>query len=134
MSVCRQRKVICAGCGNTARQTRSWMMQGLLACPCGGKLRPESPADLAYIGLIGQEDMSQAAWNAICRELGWPIVLNQGQATQALNKGRTIAPTLSERASKPMCAYTGCGRWVAADTEHCAAHAPVRELEPSMPF
>jgi hypothetical protein len=84
--------------------------------------------------MITQADMSQAAWNEICRENGWPIVLNQGQAALALNRGREIASVLASKPSKPMCAYPGCGRWVSADTDHCTAHAPIQVLEPAMPF
>lgn len=133
---CRQRKVQCGSCGNTARQTRSWMEQGLLTCPCGGQLEPTSAADQAFIGLITAADMSQRDWNAICRENGWPVVLNQGQMTQALNKGRKVASTLAERASKPQCAYPGCGQWVSAGHEHCSEHEHVAELAlaGAMPF
>lgn len=131
-NVCRQRKVQCGDCGNTARQTRSWMSQGLLGCPCGGTLTPTEPADLAFIGLLEPADVSQAAWNMICRENGWPIVLNQGQMTQALNKGRKVVSSLSESASKPMCAYPGCGRWVTVGADHCASHTHAEE--PVMPF
>ena len=78
-ATCRQRKVVCASCGNTARQTRSWMLAAPLVCgKCDQPMTPESLADQAFIGMIGQADMSQAAWNAICRENDWPIVLNQG--------------------------------------------------------
>jgi hypothetical protein len=111
------------------------MLEAPLSCSkCDRLMTPEALADQAFIGMIGQADMSQAAWNTICRENGWPVVLNQGQAAQALNKGREIASALASKPSKPMCAYPGCGRWVSADTDHCTAHAPVRELEPAMPF
>jgi hypothetical protein len=111
------------------------MLEAPLVCgKCDKQMTPESLADQAFIGMITQADMSQAAWNAICRENGWPVVLNQGQMTQALNKGRKISPVLAERPSKPMCAYPGCGRWVSADQEHCAEHAASEILEPAMPF
>ena len=96
-------------------------------------MQPTEPADLAYCGLIGPDDVSQAQWNMIARENGWPIVLNQGQQAQALYRGKQPEPILGA-AAKPQCAYAGCGRWVAAGAEHCSEHAPAVELEPAMPF
>lgn len=120
----RLRKVSCPDCGYTVRMTRSWMLRGFPQCPCGGTLRPEAPADLAYCGLIGPEDMPLREWNAIARENGWDVVLNHGQATRL--RGRRSEPTRhAEHAAH--CAYPGCGRWVAADAEHCTAGHAQRE-------
>jgi hypothetical protein len=78
-------------------------------------MRPTSPADLAFAGLIGPEDMSQRDWNAICRENGWEIIRNHGQGAR-----RISTPTI-QTASKAFCAFPGCGRWIAHGAEHCAA-------------
>lgn len=60
-STCRLRKCKCETCGYTVRVTRAWMLEGLPVCPHHGAMLPESPADLAYIGMIGPDDMSHAA-------------------------------------------------------------------------
>jgi hypothetical protein len=117
---CRNRPAVCDGCGYRAYTTRAWMLRGLLTCPCGGELRPTKPADLAFCGLVTSADMTQAAWNAICRENGWPLVLNQGQAS------RRLSEPVIHAAGKPQCSYAGCGRWTGAGAEYCHEHNPVQ--------
>jgi hypothetical protein len=125
-TTCRLRKVQCDRCGCVCRMTRSWMERGLPTCGCGGQMLPTSPADLAFIGAVTSADMSQAAWNAICRENGWDLTRNQGQASRRLSEPAIHAPT------KPQCAYAGCGRWTAAGAEYCHEHTP--PLEAALPF
>ena len=131
-SKCRNRRVRCPECGCTAWQSRSWMAVGLLGCSCGGRLEPTDVADKVYIGLLGPEDMSQAQWNAIARELDLPIVLNQGQAAQAAKRGRQAESVF--RAVKPQCSYPGCGRWTADGAEYCREHDHSAVLEAATPF
>jgi hypothetical protein len=128
----RQRKVTCPDCGYTVRMARSWMQRGLPVCPCGTKMEPELAADRAFLGMIGPEDMTQAAWNAICRENGWDIMRNRGQAARVLS-----GSALSPRAGAAHCAFPGCWRWVAGGAERCAAghaqHADLPAVE-AVPF
>lgn len=138
-STCRLRKVSCPDCGYTVRMARSWMSQGLPVCPCGQAMRPDSPADLAYCGLIGQEDVSRSDWTIICRENGWEdAIIRKGAAAQAYE--RKLAETggiLGRRAGAAHCAYAGCGRWVADGADRCTAghaqHADAREMA-AVPF
>jgi hypothetical protein len=96
------------------------MTRGLPACFCGaGELRPTKPADLAFCGLVGPEDMSQAAWNKIARAEGWAIVRNQGQASRRLSES-----VIGEAPIRAHCAFPGCGMWVKAGAEHCSAGHP----------
>ena len=93
-SKCRLRKVICADCGYTARVARSWMDVGLPTCPCGAEMRPESPADLAYVGLIGQDDVPAPMWTAICRENGWEdLIVRKGAAAKSWSERRKLIRT-----------------------------------------
>ena len=121
----RLRKVSCPECGYTVRMARSWMEVGLPTCPCGTEMRPESGADLAYLGLIGQDDVPAPIWTAICRENGWEdCIVRKGAAYQAWmrsGKGR-LGSRRTERASH--CVYPGCGRWVADGAEQCGAGHP----------
>ena len=135
VSTCRNRPIACVDCGYKLLSTRSWMSVGLPTCCCGGAFEPVKDADRAFIGLVGADDMSQAAWNVICRELGWPIVLNQGQAKQRINRGQALEDVLID--VKPQCAYPGCGRWIATGADRCAAgHAQSEDVAPveAMPF
>jgi hypothetical protein len=111
----RLRKVACEDCGYTIRMARSWMDRGFPVCPCGQAMRPTDAGDLAYCGLIGPGDMSQAAWNAICRAEGWDIIRNQGQAA------RRLTANAIGRAGAAHCAHPGCNLWVAKDAAHCAS-------------
>lgn len=133
-SGCRQRPMACEQCGYHVGGTRAWWSRGLPTCPCGGQILPTKPADLAWCGIIGPEDMGQADWNAICRENGWPIVRNQGQAARTFTES-----VMSDRPHKTHCSYPGCGQWVANGAQFChAGHSQdssdVVELEPAMPF
>ena len=133
----RLRKVACPDCGYTARICRSWLAVGLPGCPCGGRLEPESPADRAYAGLLGPEDVSQAQWNAICRDNGWDIMRNHGQHARSRPTGASV---LQPVRGAGHCVYAGCGRWVAAGADRCSAghaqHDGIGELEPvgAIPF
>jgi hypothetical protein len=113
---CRNRPTKCDGCGYRAYTTRAWLQRGLLTCPCGGELRPTKPEDLAFIGLVGPEDMSQAQWNEIARAEGWAIVRNQGQASRKLSE-----PILGDAPVRAHCAFPGCGLWVKSGAGHCTA-------------
>jgi hypothetical protein len=64
--------------------------------------------------------MSLADWNAICRAEGWALTRNQGQAARMA--GRKSSAIMSARV-KPVCGFTGCGRWVAAGETHCLEHS-----------
>lgn len=109
----------CDQCGYHVYGTRSWWEQrGFLTCSCGGTVLPTKPEDLAYCGIIGPDDMSQAAWNAICRAEGWAITRNQGQAARMLHESVIGAP------SKPQCSHPGCGKWTRAGATHCNDHQP----------
>jgi hypothetical protein len=114
----RHRKVSCPECGYTVRMARSWMSRGLPVCPCGESMEPVEAADLAWLGIIGPDDMGLAQWNAICRANGWDVVRNAGQAAQAARRPQKAARRLAPAAH---CAYAGCGRWVADGAERCAA-------------
>lgn len=133
----RQRKVSCPDCGYTVRMARSWMQVGLPVCPCGEAMRPESPADLALCGLIGQDNVPAPLWTAICRENGWEdCIVRKGAAFKAWT--RSEASHLdSRRAGAAHCVYPGCHRWIANDAERCAAGHAQREGLPAvetMPF
>jgi hypothetical protein len=124
---CRNRPVVC-DCGNRAYQTRGWMARGLLQCPCGGELRPTKPEDLAFIGLVGPEDMSQADWNAIARAEGWPIVRNRGQASRVLSES-----VIGDAPIRAHCVFPGCGRWVKAHADVCSAgHSQAGDSSPEL--
>jgi len=121
---CRLRKCSCE-CGYTIRVTRAWMVVGLPVCPCGGELLPTEPADLAYIGRIGPDDMPYRDWTVICRENGWDgEIMRKGAAAKVW----TAKGTPNIRATKRTCAFTGCGRWIARGEERCAEHS--HELMP----
>lgn len=142
---CRNRPTKCDGCGYRAYTTRAWLQRGLLTCPCGGELRPTKLADLAFIGLIGIEDvatpgrsisgraiLSQAEWNEICRENGWPIIRNQGQGARVLYES-----PLGDAPVRVHCAFPGCGMWVKASADRCSAGHPQSDDAPeseAMPF
>jgi hypothetical protein len=126
MSTCRQRKCQCDQCGYVSRVTRSWMtVHPVQPCACGGQIQPCEPADLAFLGIIGPDDMSQATWNAICRQNGWEITRNQGQAARTLT-----APLIGRRRSADHCVYPGCGRWISDGADECTAgHAQHEHAE-----
>jgi hypothetical protein len=132
----RQRKVTCPECGYTVRMARSWMQVGLPTCPCGEPMRPESPADLALCGLIGQDDVPATMWTAICRENGWEdCIVRKGAAYKAY-LASDASHLDSRRAGAAHCAYPGCQRWIANGAERCAAghpqldHLPAVEVAP----
>ena len=131
----RIRPMSCPDCGYHCWGTRSWWERGLPSCPCGGQLVPTKPADLAFVGLIGQDDMPAREWTAICRENGWEdLIVRKGAAAKSWTVRRAAIRT--RRADH--CAYPGCGRWVAADADHCSAghpqHEHVNELAAALPF
>ena len=134
MTKTRLRKVSCQDCGYTVRMTRSWMLRGFPGCPCGGTMRPDSPADLAYCGLIGQDDVAARDWTAICRENGWEdAIVRKGAAAKSWTTRRAAIRT----APAAHCVYPGCGRWIAAGADCCTAgHAQHEHAEPvaAMPF
>lgn len=139
MSSCRQRKVVCDDCGYTLRVTRSWMQQGLPTCACGGRMLPESPADLAWLGIIGIDDMSARDWTIVCRENGWTdsIVRKGNAAKQYENSYRASGGLAGRRAGAAHCAFAGCGRWIAEGAERCTdGHAQRSEVPAvaAMPF
>jgi len=114
----RLRKVACPDCGYTVRMARSWMELGLPVCPCGAEMRPTEPADLAWCGLIGQQDCPGSLWTAICRENGWEdMIVRRGNATKTWTARRAKMRT----ARAGHCVYPGCGRWVAEGAERCSA-------------
>ena len=127
-STCRLRKVICADCGYTARIARSWMDVGLPTCPCGSEMRPESPADLAYVGLIGQDDVPAPMWTAICRENGWEdLIVRKGAAAKSWSERRKAIRT----ARADHCIHPSCGLWVPNGADVCSAgHAQGEDVEP----
>lgn len=135
---CRLRKVQCAGCGYTARVARSWMAVGLPSCPCGGILEPDSPADRAYCGLIGQDDVPAPMWTAICRENGWDdAIVRKGAAYKAWLRNPE-SQLDNRRVGAAHCAHPGCGLWVRDGADVCNAGHPQSEdanLEAvAMPF
>lgn len=135
----RLRKVSCPDCGYTVRKARGWMDVGLPVCPCGQAMRPDSPADLAWCGLIGPDDMPAPLWTAICRENGWDdSIMRRGGAAKAFE--RKLAESggvLGRRVAAAHCAYPGCGRWVSEGADRCSAghkqHDRAAELA-AMPF
>jgi hypothetical protein len=45
-------------------------------------MEPESPADRAFVGMIGQDDVPAPMWTAICRESGWDdCIVRKGMRT-----------------------------------------------------
>lgn len=125
----RIRPMSCESCGYHVYGTRSWWGNGFPTCCCGGTILPDKPEDLAYMGLIGPEDMSQADWNQICRLEGWAIVRNRGQAAR-----RLTASVLSGRRGADHCAHPGCGLWIKDGADCCSAghlqhSTDTRELE-----
>ena len=130
----RQRKVTCPDCGYTVRMARSWMAVGLPTCPCGEAMRPESPADLALCGIIGQDDVPAPMWTQICRENGWEdLIIRKGNAA----KTWTTRRAQMRHARADHCVYPGCHRWIANGSERCAAGHAQREDLPAvagMPF
>jgi hypothetical protein len=138
-SSCRLRKVACPDCGYTIRMARSWMNQGLPVCPCGQSLRPDSPADLAWCGLIGREDMPAPMWTIICRENGWDDAIERrgGAARAFQRKVEASGGVMGRKAGAAHCAYSGCGLWVSDTADRCSAghaqHDHAVELE-AMPF
>lgn len=131
-STCRLRKVSCDACGYTARIARSWMQVGLPGCPCGGTLEPDSPADRAYAGLIGQDDVPQTLWTQICRENGWDdCIVRKGNAYKQWQ--RNPASRLdNRRAGAAHCVFAGCGRWVAEGADRCTAGHAQTEDAPAL--
>jgi hypothetical protein len=91
-------------------------------------MRPEAPADLALVGLIGQDDMPAALWTAICRENGWE---------DAIERRGAAAKSWTERRAKlrggpaAFCVHPGCGKWIADGADRCATgHAQHEHAEP----
>lgn len=74
--------------------------------------------------------MSQAQWNAIARENGYPLVLNHGQAVQAAHRGEVPESLLRAAPVRVHCAYAGCGRWVKAGADRCSAGHPQSDDAP----
>jgi hypothetical protein len=122
----RQRKVSCPACGYTVRMARSWMQVGLPVCPCGESMRPESLADLALCGIIGQDDVPAPTWTVICRENGWEdLIIRKGNAA----KTSTVRRAQLRHARADHCVFPGCHRWVATGAERCAVgHAQHEHL------
>lgn len=120
---CRLRKVACVDCGYVARVARSWMAVGLLGCPCGGELVPESPADLAFIGRISEMDVPGPLWTAICRENGWEASVRRSKGTAAMMSRRGVSDVvaLAPRTAAPICAFAGCGKFVGRGADRCSA-------------
>lgn len=121
-NTCRLRKLACQDCGYTVRVARSWMTVGLPDCPCGhGRLEPEDAADRAFCGLLGQDDVTAAAWTAICRANGWEdSIVRKGAAYKAW-QAKDASHVGSRRAGAAHCVYAGCGRWVADGADVCSA-------------
>lgn len=136
MSSCRQRKCACEDCGYVIRVTRSWMAEGLPTCACGGRILPVEPADLAFAGVIGPEDMRPAQWTVICRENGWEDAIQRKGAAANAYARRMLEQggILGREASKPQCAFAGCGKWTSQGAEFCAAHNPDRAIVDAIPF
>ena len=127
----RLRKIKCESCGYTVRVTRSWMSVGMPVCPCGCSLSPEAPADLAYLGLIGPDDMPSPMWTAICRENGWEdAIQRRGAAAKAFAAKQLASGGMMGRRVAPAdhCVYAGCGRWIAAGADVCSAGHAQHEL------
>jgi hypothetical protein len=92
----RNRKVSCPECGYTVRMARSWMAVGLPTCPCGEQKRPDSPADLAFAGLIDESDVPGPIWTAICKENGWDdAIVRRGAAAKLTSVSSAPAAVLS---------------------------------------
>jgi len=136
----RLRKVACPDCGYTIRMARSWMTQGMPVCPCGCEMRPDAPADVAFAGLIGREDVSATAWTVICRENGWEdSIERRGGAARAFQRKLDAnGGIMGRRAGAAHCAYPGCGRWVADNADNCTAghaqHTEAVGLVEACPF
>ncbi len=82
---------------------------------------PLRARDLAYLGLIGQDDVPAPMWTAICRENGWEdLIVRKGAAAKSWTERRKLIRM--ERAGH--CAYPGCGRWVADGADRCGAGHP----------
>jgi hypothetical protein len=132
------RKVACPDCGYTVRMARSWMNVGLPTCPCGAGMRPESPADLAFCGLIGMDDMSAKDWTVVCRENGWEdSTIRRGAAAKAHDRRELeVGGFAARRVGAAHCVFAGCGRWIAADADRCTAGHAQHEhaLEAALPF
>jgi hypothetical protein len=133
------RKVSCPECGYTVRMARSWMQVGLPRCPCGHSMRPESPADLAFCGMIGQEDCRPAEWTAICRENGrTDAIVRRGAAAKAFARRELECGGLQgRRVGAAHCAFAGCGRWIADGADRCSAGHPQHDhaaQAAAMPF
>lgn len=46
----RNRRLECdAGCGRVAYQSRLWIAQGVMGCPCGGRMMPSAAEDRQLI-------------------------------------------------------------------------------------
>lgn len=117
-STCRLRKVACEDCGYTVRMARSWMTVGLPVCPCGQGMRPTDAADLAFCGLIGQDDVPAIMWTQICRENGWEdLIVRKGAAAKSWSERRKGI----RMARADHCVYAGCGLWVADGADVCSA-------------
>lgn len=137
MSTCRQRKVECEQCGCIVRMTRGWMADaGLPVCGCGGRMLPSEASDLAFAGVIGPEDMRPAQWTVICRENGWEDSIQRKGAAANAYARRMLEQggILGRAATKPQCAYPGCGKWTSNGAEHCAAHDLARIAQDVAPF
>jgi hypothetical protein len=98
---------------------------------------PESPADMALCGLIGQDDVPAPMWTAICREnRSEDCIVRKGAAYKAyLASG--CGHLDSRRVGAAHCAYPGCHRWIPDGADRCAAgHAQHEHLAAvvAMPF
>ena len=91
---------------------------------------PTKPEDLAYVGLIEQDDVPRPVWTAICRENGWEdLIVRKGAAAKSWTARRAQLRT----ARADHCAYPGCGKWVPNGSEHCGDHSPAKVGE-AVPF
>src|SRR4051812_41113968 len=92
-STTRLRKVECDhGCGMIARVSRSAMLRGLMACPCGGSMVPAALEDAMALHAAGLLSADQLAVHGEYME--WQRQLSSiahGQASHGL-RGRTVRP------------------------------------------
>lgn len=130
----RLRKVSCQDCGYTVRMTRSWLLKGLPTCPCGNEMMPAEASDLAYIGIITDQDVPGPIWTQICRENGWEdsVIRRGGAARSFQHRYEESGGLMARRAGAAHCAYAGCGRWVKDEADRCSAGHPQHENAPEL--
>lgn len=81
-STTRLRKVHCVGCGCIVRMSRTWIVQGLPTCACGGEMSCPELEDAILIDPDLIDDLSSKARNAVCKALGWDDQINRPHGTQ----------------------------------------------------